>query len=80
MTAFHRHFQIVTAQSPIQFQKQIRLQQARLLLMSQAHDITAIAHQVGYDSPSQFSREYRRMFGAAPSRDTPAGHRPNPAA
>jgi AraC-like DNA-binding protein len=54
--------------SPIQFQKQIRLQQARLLLATHPNDVTAIGHRVGYDSPSQFSREYRRQFGAPPSR------------
>ncbi|MEV6140590.1 AraC family transcriptional regulator [Nocardia sp. NPDC051990] len=79
-SAFYRNFQVVTAQSPIQFQKQIRLQQARLLLTTQAHDITTVAHRVGYDSPSQFSREYRRMFGTAPSRDAVLNRRNTPAA
>jgi AraC-like DNA-binding protein len=51
------------------FQKQIRLQQARLLLATQPNDVTAISRRVGYDSPSQFSREYRRQFGAPPSQD-----------
>jgi len=69
VSAFYRNFQAVTAMSPIQFQKQIRLQQARLLLATQAHDVTGVGHRVGYDSPSQFSREYRRQFGAPPSRD-----------
>jgi len=77
-SAFYRNFQIVTAQSPIQFQKYIRLQQARLLLLSGTHDITAVAHRVGYDSPSQFSREYRRMYGITPSATT--AHRPAPGA
>jgi AraC-like DNA-binding protein len=67
-SAFYRNFQAVTAMSPIQFQKQIRLQEARLLLAT-GKDVTRISHQVGYDSPSQFSREYRRRFGVAPSRD-----------
>ncbi|MEV0064243.1 AraC family transcriptional regulator [Nocardia sp. NPDC050718] len=67
-SAFYRNFQIVTAQSPIQFQKHIRLQQARLLLASNSRDVTGVAHRVGYDSASQFSREYRRLFGTAPSR------------
>ncbi|WP_063038381.1 AraC family transcriptional regulator [Nocardia grenadensis] len=65
-SAFYRNFQIVTGQSPIRFQKNLRLQQARLLLLSNPHDITAVAHRVGYESPSQFSREYRRMYGSAP--------------
>lgn len=69
VSAFYRNFQAVTAMSPIQFQKQIRLQQARLLLATGARDVTGVAQRVGYDSPSQFSREYRRQFGAPPSRD-----------
>jgi AraC-like DNA-binding protein len=69
VSAFYRNFQAVTAMSPIQFQKQIRLQQARLLLATHAHDVTGVGRRVGYDSPSQFSREYRRHFGAPPSRD-----------
>ncbi|MFI1379608.1 AraC family transcriptional regulator N-terminal domain-containing protein [Embleya sp. NPDC020886] len=69
VSAFHRSFQTATAMSPIQFRKQIRLQQARLLLVSDAHDIAGVSRRVGYDSASQFSREYRRQFGAPPSRD-----------
>ena len=69
VSAFYRNFQAVTAMSPIQFQKQIRLQEARLLLATHPHDVTGVGHRVGYDSPSQFSREYRRQFGAPPSQD-----------
>lgn len=69
VSAFYRNFQAVTAMSPIQFQKQIRLQQARLLLATRGHDVTGVGNQVGYDSPSQFSREYRRQFGVPPSQD-----------
>ncbi|NAS22959.1 helix-turn-helix domain-containing protein [Herbidospora sp. NEAU-GS84] len=69
VSAFHRNFQAVTAMSPIQFQKQIRLQEARLLLATSPGDIAGVGHRVGYDSPSQFSREYRRQFGAPPSQD-----------
>nr|WP_062339994.1 AraC family transcriptional regulator [Herbidospora sakaeratensis] len=69
VSAFHRNFQAVTAMSPIQFQKQIRLQEARLLLAAGGGDIAGVGHRVGYDSPSQFSREYRRQFGAPPSQD-----------
>ncbi|MGX1274450.1 AraC-like DNA-binding protein [Streptomyces phaeoluteigriseus] len=69
VSAFHRNFQAVTAMSPIQFQKQIRLQEARLLLATHPGDVTGVGHRVGYDNPSQFSREYRRQFGAPPSRD-----------
>ena len=70
VSAFYRNFQAVTAMSPIQFQKQIRLQEARLLLAVRPNDVTGVGRLVGYDSPSQFSREYRRQFGAPPSRDT----------
>jgi AraC-like DNA-binding protein len=69
VSAFYRNFQAVTAMSPIQFQKQIRLQEARLLLAMQSSDVSGVGHRVGYDSPSQFSREYRRQFGAPPSQD-----------
>jgi AraC-like DNA-binding protein len=69
VSAFYRNFQAVTAMSPIQFQKQIRLQEARLLLATRPGDVTGVGVRVGYDSPSQFSREYRRQFGAAPSQD-----------
>jgi AraC-like DNA-binding protein len=69
VSAFHRSFHAVTAMSPIQFQKQIRLQEARLLLATNPSDVTGISYTVGYDSPSQFSREYRRQFGVAPSQD-----------
>ncbi|MFY1635596.1 AraC family transcriptional regulator [Solwaraspora sp. WMMB335] len=68
-SAFYRNFQAVTAMSPIQFQKQIRLQEARLLLATHPDDVTGVSRRVGYDSPSQFSREYRRQFGAPPSQD-----------
>ncbi|HEU4424048.1 MAG TPA: AraC family transcriptional regulator [Pilimelia sp.] len=70
VSAFYRNFQAVTAMSPIQFQKQIRLQEARLLLATSPKDVTGVSRRVGYDSPSQFSREYRRQFGAPPSQDT----------
>ncbi|WP_432832048.1 AraC family transcriptional regulator [Dactylosporangium sp. CA-092794] len=71
VSAFHRNFQAVTAMSPIQFQKQIRLQQARLQLAADPTDIAGISRRVGYDSPSQFSRDYRRQFGVPPSQDVP---------
>jgi AraC-like DNA-binding protein len=70
VSAFHRNFQAVTAMSPIQFQKRIRLQEARLLVTSGAGDVTGIGYRVGYESPSQFSREYRRLFGVPPSQDS----------
>jgi AraC-like DNA-binding protein len=68
-SAFYRNFQAVTSMSPIQFQKQIRLQEARLLLATHPGDVTGVGRRVGYDNPSQFSREYRRQFGTPPSQD-----------
>lgn len=69
VSSFHRHFKEVTAMSPIQFQKQIRLQKARNLLLSESADAADVAFRVGYESPSQFSREYSRMFGLPPRED-----------
>jgi AraC-like DNA-binding protein len=68
-SAFHRSFRAVTALSPIQFQKQIRLHESRLLLMGGADDVATVGFRVGYDNVSQFSREYRRQFGLPPGRD-----------
>jgi AraC-like DNA-binding protein len=68
-SAFHRKFYAVTALTPIQFQKQIRLHRSRLLLMTGLDDVATVGYQVGYDSPSQFNREYRRQFGLPPGRD-----------
>ena len=68
-SAFHRHFRSVTAMSPLQFQKRIRLQHARSLLVAHPRDIAGVGHLVGYDSQSQFNREYRRLFGAPPGKD-----------
>jgi len=69
ISSFHKQFRTVTAMSPIQYQKRIRLQEARLRLLGHPNDIAAVAHSVGYGSASQFSREYRREFGMAPSAD-----------
>lgn len=68
-SALHQHFKAVTAMSPLQYQKQIRLQEARRLMLSEACDAQGAGFQVGYDSPSQFSREYARLFGTPPARD-----------
>jgi AraC-like DNA-binding protein len=68
-SSLHRHFRSATSMTPIQFQKQIRLQAARTLLVSGPGDVAEIGYQVGYESPSQFSREYRKTFGAPPGRD-----------
>ncbi len=68
-SSLHEYFKKVTGMSPIQFQKQIRLQEARRLLLSGSIDAAEAAFQVGYESPSHFSREYARMFGLPPVRD-----------
>ncbi|MGI9219037.1 MAG: AraC family transcriptional regulator N-terminal domain-containing protein [Hydrogenophaga sp.] len=68
-TTFHHHFKSLTAMSPLQYQKQLRLTEARRLMLSERLDAATAAFRVGYESPSQFSREYRRLFGAPPSRD-----------
>ena len=68
-STFHLHFKAITAMSPLQYQKQLRLQQARRLLLTGATDAASAGHQVGYESASQFSREYGRLFGAPPRRD-----------
>ena len=68
-SAFHRAFKAATAQSPLQFQKQLRLLRARSLLLAGQCSVTSAAHEVGYESASQFSRDYARHFGLPPSRD-----------
>jgi AraC-like DNA-binding protein len=69
VSSFHKHFRTVTSMSPIQYQKRLRLQVARLRLFHDPTDIAAVGHSVGYTSASQFSREYRREFGVPPSAD-----------
>lgn len=66
VTSFHRHFRAITSLTPIAYQKQIRLQVARSRLMCAAEDVAALGFAVGYDSSSQFSREYKRLFGHPP--------------
>lgn len=68
-SALHEHFKAVTAMSPLQYQKQLRLHEARQLMLGGSHDAASAGYEVGYTSPSQFSREYRRQFGDPPSRD-----------
>lgn len=68
-SSFHQHFKALTAMSPLQFQKQLRLLEARRLMVADAASVAEAAYQVGYESASQFSREYSRMFGVAPKRD-----------
>jgi AraC-like DNA-binding protein len=68
-SAFHRHFKAATGMSPLQFQKQIRLLRARSLLIANTENVASVAFSVGYESASQFSREYARMFGKPPATD-----------
>jgi AraC-like DNA-binding protein len=70
VSSLHHHFKAVTAMSPLQYQKQLRLQEARRLMMLDIVDAATAAHRVGYESASQFSREYSRLNGAPPQRDT----------
>ena len=68
-SALHQRFKAVTTLSPLQFQKQLRLQEARRLMLGEGMEAAAAGHRVGYESPSQFSRDYRRLFGAPPRRE-----------
>jgi transcriptional regulator GlxA family with amidase domain len=82
-SAFHRTFKALTSMTPLQYQKRLRLLEARQLIVSTAVNVETAAFQVGYQSPSQFSREYARMFGAPPRRDVAdlrvlAGRTPTP--
>jgi AraC-like DNA-binding protein len=78
-SAIHHHFKAVTAMSPLQYQKQLRLHEARRLMLGDGLDAAGAGFKVGYDSPSQFSREYRRLFGAPPRRDVETlRHEPQP--
>jgi AraC-like DNA-binding protein len=69
VSGFHAHFKSVTAMSPVQFQKQIRLQEARRLMLTENMDVAGASFRVGYEDPSYFSREYKKLFGAPPLRD-----------
>ncbi len=68
-SSFHFHFKALTSMTPLQFQKRLRLVEARRLMVTNAVNVGEAAYQVGYESASQFSREYSRMFGTAPKRD-----------
>ena len=68
-SVLHRRFKAATVMSPLQYQKQVRLLEARKLLMAGGVEAATVAFKVGYESPSQFSREYRRLFGASPMQD-----------
>lgn len=68
-SSLHHHFKALTSMSPLQYQKALRLQEARRLMLVEQLDAASASHRVGYESPSQFSREYRRMFGVPPLKD-----------
>ncbi|HEY0122836.1 MAG TPA: AraC family transcriptional regulator [Rhizobium sp.] len=68
-SSFHQHFKTLTSMTPLQYQKQMRLIEARRLMVAGSANVASAAYQVGYESASQFSREYTRMFGAPPKRD-----------
>ncbi|NJC34580.1 AraC-like DNA-binding protein [Sphingomonas jejuensis] len=69
LSSFHQHFRAMTSMTPVQYQKQLRLLEARRLMVADAANVSEAAYQVGYESASQFSREYSRAFGTAPKRD-----------
>jgi len=69
VSTLHHHFRALTAMSPLQYQKQLRLQSARSLMLNNGLDAAGAAFEVGYESPTQFNREYSRFFGQPPMRD-----------
>jgi transcriptional regulator GlxA family with amidase domain len=71
-STLHHHFRMLTAMSPLQYQKQLRLQSARTLMLNNGLDAASAAFEVGYESATQFSREYSRFFGQPPMRDVRA--------
>ena len=68
-SSFHKHFKSITETTPLQYQKDLRLLEARRLLQEGQHSVSGVAFEVGYESPTQFSREYARKFGASPHND-----------
>jgi transcriptional regulator GlxA family with amidase domain len=72
VSTLHHHFRMLTAMSPLQYQKQLRLQAARSLMLNKGLDAAGAAFEVGYESPTQFNREYSRFFGQPPMRDVRA--------
>jgi AraC-like DNA-binding protein len=69
VSGFHRHFKSVTSMSPLQFQKHLRLQEARRLMLGENLDAASAGYRVGYDDPSYFNRDYKKLFGEPPMRD-----------
>lgn len=81
VSSFHEHFRAITSLTPLQFQKQLRLIEARRMMLAEGEMISNAAYAVGYESVSQFTREYGRMFGMPPARDVKAAKmrmRPEP--
>lgn len=74
VSGFHHHFKAVTNLSPLQYQKQLRLQEARRLLLGREANVAKASLRVGYASPSQFSREYRQFFGVSPRQDAASSY------
>jgi transcriptional regulator GlxA family with amidase domain len=72
VSTFHQHFRTLTQMSPLQYQKRMRLHMARVRMMTEGLDAASVAFEVGYESATQFSREYRRLFGQPPMRDIKA--------
>lgn len=68
-STFYQHFRSLTSLSPLQFQKSLRLHEARRKMLSENQDVTSVSFAVGYESPTQFNREYKRLFGEPPLRD-----------
>ncbi|UPG84367.1 AraC family transcriptional regulator [Luteibacter aegosomatis] len=77
-SSFHQHFKALTSQSPVQFHKNLRLLEAKRLMVAEDAGVASAAYRVGYESASQFSREYSRLFGVAPGRDASAMRRLSP--
>ena len=77
VSTLHHHFRMLTAMSPLQYQKQLRLQSARNLMLNNGLDAASAAFEVGYESPTQFNREYSRFFGQPPMRDVRGVLSPN---
>lgn len=73
VSGLHHHFKAVTAMSPLQFQKQLRLQEARRLMLGEDLDAASAAYRVGYNDASHFNREYKSLFGIPPCATTPPG-------
>ncbi len=78
ISSLHHHFKAVTAMPPLQYQKQLRLNEARRLMLVEHLDVGTAGFRVGYQSPSQFSREYSRLYGRSPQRDVQSVRAPAP--